>query len=178
MNRTAGDETVFATSREVLEPTTTTRHVHFQDEEGDWENEEEDMSIASIQVEEFSDQDIPVRAAERVLLPPATLAFIRVQIQSEFGDHWLVDRTTSACPQAQWVIPNCLVNTSEDGTYVPMINLSPNPLWCFPGDLLATMEPLSQEVANNASVSGCFTSNNQSTETLPEGLVIGSQLDE
>lgn len=74
MNRTAGDETVFATGITEVANQSTPRRVHFSNESSEWETEEEDMSIGSIQVEEYSDQNMPVRAADRVLLPPATLS--------------------------------------------------------------------------------------------------------
>ena len=140
----------------------------------------------------FLDNDIPAspipfyaNVRKRTALPPGGMRFVRTDVPCTIGDVWVVTKSFSSQSSREWIIPNCLVTASKRALYIPVVNLSNQPLQWNEGNALATVELLCTSViplntANDVSDSVCSVAVSSSSPPIPDeikrNLVVGENV--
>ena len=82
-----------------------------------------------------------------IVVPAGCLRFVPVQFSTKQNDQWVVNRSFSARPAREWIIPNCLMRVKKANLYVPVLNLGKQPLR-WGKSSLTTVELLEGRLSN------------------------------
>ncbi len=72
-----------------------------------------------------------------VELPPVSLAFVRAVTPSMPDGSQMIERRSCADPGQEWIIPDCLVDSEGENTFIPILNTSESAIHLAAGERLA-----------------------------------------
>ena len=85
------------------------------------------------------------------IVPAQSLAFVQMNVAASGNGsvegeerHIIVNRTYSARPGREWVIPSSMISQHEDGLYVPILNPTSKPIRFYAGEEIVEIETASQ----------------------------------
>ena len=106
-----------------------------------------------------------------IMVPAGCLRFVPVQFSTKQNDQWVVNRSFSARPAREWIIPNCLMRVKKANLYVPVLNLGKQPLRWGKSSRLTTVEPLEGRLSNLPDETfGVYNVNEASHTPIPEAV--------
>ena len=149
--------------------------------------QEDPTYLATIDVEEVSsryhqkDYEWLVVHSSTVI-PPGSLQFISTKICSTIGNghDWHVEKSYSAHPKCEWIVPQCVVKSKKDKLLIPVVNLSRQPLKWNQGSKLvrASAIPTVIPTASSKESDPVCSLEDPQNATLPEKTIGDIESDE